>query len=108
MEAKMNSSGLQPLDLRVVVKPDSAETITKGGIIIPETTKEKQSMAAVNGTLVAAGCNAWEDMSRRGGTAPTAGARIMFAKYGGVEFKGADGETYRIMNDDDVVGLLEG
>lgn len=104
----MNSSGLQPLDLRVVVKPDSAETVTKGGIIIPETTKEKQSMAAVNGVLVAAGSNAWEDMRGRGGTAPQPGARIMFAKYGGVEFKGSDGETYRIMNDEDVVGLLEG
>jgi len=103
----MNNSGVQPLDLRVVVKPDSAETITKGGIIIPETTKEKQSMAAVNGTLIAAGCNAWEDVMRRGGTSPVPGQRIMFAKYGGVEFKGTDGDTYRIMNDDDVVALLE-
>lgn len=102
-----NKSGVQPLDLRVVVKPDPADKVSPGGIIIPESVKEQKGMAATQGTLIAAGMNAWEDMRQRGGTAPKPGDRIMFAKYGGNPFKGADGDEYRIMNDEDIVGLLE-
>jgi chaperonin GroES len=103
-----NSSGVIPLDMRVVVKPDDAETVTKGGIIIPDTVAERKGMAGVNGVLIAAGDNAWEEAKNRapGFVAPKVGERIMFAKYGGVEFKRGD-EMFRIMNDEDIIGRLE-
>lgn len=105
--APENPSGMDPLDLRVVVYPDPVETKTAGGIIIIDSEVEKRGMAAVNGTLIAVGSNAFEDMTKRGAVAPEPGARIMFAKYGGILFKGADGREYRVMNDLDIVGILK-
>lgn len=104
-----NSSGVTPLDLRVVVRPDPVETKTKGGIIIPDEAKEREKYATVKGTLIAAGENAWEEAAARSPhfTRPQPGDRIMIAKYGGILFKGADGEDYRIMNDEDVIARLE-
>jgi chaperonin GroES len=105
---RMNNSGFQPLDLRVLVLPDSAEKVTKGGIILPEPEAERKQMAMTFGTLVAVGENAWEEAVARGPhfTRPAVGERVVFAKYGGIEIKGKDGQTYRLMNDEDVVGRV--
>lgn len=106
----MNSSGFEPLDLRVLVLPDVAEKVTAGGIILPETKVEQQEMAMTFGTLVAAGENAWEEAVARGPhfNRPKIGERVVFAKYGGVEIKGSDGKQYRLMNDEDVIGRVTG
>jgi chaperonin GroES len=104
----LNTSGVDPLDQRVVVLPDSAEQITAGGIIIPQQAVEKEQWAQTKGTLIAAGVNAWAEAKAAAGfVAPEPGARVMVAKYGGVSFKGADGKDYRIMNDEDVTGVLK-
>ena len=104
-----NPSGVQPMDLRVVIRPDPVETRTKGGIILPDTEVDKEKWAATKGTLVAVGENAFHEAARNPGFGrPKAGDRVMYAKYGGVNFKGADGEEYRIMNDEDVIGRLIG
>lgn len=102
-----NNSGVRPLDNRVLVKPDTVETKTKGGIILIDTDKEQ--MAQVRATLVAAGVNAWAEASATSPafTAPQAGARVLIAKYGGIVIKGDDGEDYRIMNDTDITAELE-
>lgn len=102
----LNTSGLEPLDLRVLVLPDSPETVTAGGIILPEPEVEKKAMAMTFGTLVAIGENAWEEASSRSPNfrRPSIGDRIVFAKYGGIEIKGRDGVKYRLMNDEDVIG----
>lgn len=104
--AQENTSGMQPLDLRVLVLPDSPEKITAGGIILPEPEVDKKAMAMTFGTLVAIGENAWEEATSRSASfvRPVAGDRIIFAKYGGVEIKGRDGVKYRLMNDDDIIG----
>lgn len=101
-----NTSGFDPLDLRVLVLPDPAEKVTKGGIIIPEAAAEQKRMAMMFGTLVAVGENAWEEAAARSPnfTRPEPGDRIVFAKYGGVTITGKDGKEYRLMNDEDVVG----
>jgi chaperonin GroES len=106
----MNSSGVSPLDMRVVVKADETETVTPGGIIILDTAKEKKDMQAVNGVLIARGLNAWQEAKARSPDmrVPYDGDRVMFTKYGGVLFKGVDGKEYRIMNDEDIIGMLEG
>lgn len=102
----LNTSGVIPLDLRVVVMPDPAETKTAGGIIIPETVAEREKAAAVKGTLVAMGDNAFTEGGSGVRALVSPGKRVMIGKYAGVVFKGTDGNEYRIMNDTDVVGLL--
>jgi len=103
-----NQSCVLPLDLRGVVRPDPAETITKGGIIIPDSTAEMEKAAKIKATLVAVGVNAWEEAAARSAKfrKPEPGDRVMIAKYGGILFKSADGTEYRIMNDEDIIGLL--
>lgn len=105
----LNTSGMEPLDLRVLVLPDTAETVTRGGIIIPEAAAEQKRMAMTFGTLVAVGENAWEEAVARGPhfSRPKVGDRIVFAKYGGTVLTGKDGKEYRLMNDEDVIGRVK-
>lgn len=104
----MNPSGILPLDLRVLVRIDPPESVTAGGIIIPDSTKEMQKSAAVKGTLIASGGNAFREAEASGRCkAPEVGERVMVSKYGGVVVKGRDGEEYRLLNDEDVIAQLE-
>jgi chaperonin GroES len=107
-ESALNTSGFEPLDLRVLILPDPAEKVTAGGIIIPEVHAERKQMAMTFGTLVAVGENAWEEAVSRSPAfrRPMPGDRIVFAKYGGIEIKGRDGREYRLMNDEDVIGRV--
>jgi chaperonin GroES len=101
-----NPSGIVPLDLRILVKPDPVEEVTKGGIILADTTKDRQKYAATAGTLISVGDNAfqgWDATSRK----PCSGDRICYAQYSGAEQKGKDGERYVIMNDADLLAVIE-
>lgn len=101
-----NTSGIHPVDLRVLVKPDPVEEVTKGGIIIADVTKDKQKFAGTKATLVAIGCNAfleWGDAARK----PTPGDRVHFAQYSGSWITGEDGEAYVLMNDKDLTSIVE-
>jgi len=104
-----NSSGINPLDLRVLVKPDDVETRTAGGIILPESAADQKKHAMQKGTLVAVGENAWEEAASRSPAfrKPVTGDRVLIAKYGGVRVTGLDGGEYILMNDEDVIGRLE-
>ena len=103
----MNTSGIDPIDVRVLVRPDSAERKTAGGIILPDSNVEQKEHAQVKGTLIAAGANAWaEAKANPEFTPPQPGDRVLIAKYGGIVVEGLDGEKYRIMNDSDVTGRL--
>lgn len=101
---EVNNSGLEPYDLRVVIRPDPPETRTKGGIILPDMEVDNQKYAATKGTLIAAGANAFGDWG--GEKRPSPGDRIMYGKYAGTTFKGVDGEDYLVCNDEDVIGRL--
>jgi len=101
----MNPSGITPLDVKVLVLPDEAETKTAGGIIIPDTTKDKQKFAVVKATLIAVGPNAFKEWGER--NAPEVGSRILMAQYAGARVKGADERDYILMNDEDVIAGLE-
>jgi chaperonin GroES len=106
----MNTSGIQPLDLRVLVLPDPVEERSAGGILLPEQHKEREKFATVKGTLIAVGENAWEEAAARSASfiPPVAGDRVVIAKYGGIMLTGDDGKDYRLLNDEDVIGLLIG
>jgi chaperonin GroES len=106
----INLSGIQPLDLRVLVLPDPVEEKTQGGIILPDQHKEREKYATMKATLIATGENAWEEAAARSlaFVKPVPGDRVLISKYGGVPIKGDDGKDYRIMNDQDVTAILIG
>lgn len=98
-----NQSGIQPVEYRVLIKPDPVETTSAGGIVLTTVTqKEREQQAQVKGTLVAVGGNAFEDWN----DAPKPGDRVIIAKYAGLVTPGADGEDYRLCNDKDVAAVL--
>lgn len=100
-----NTSGLVPVDLRILVKPDAEEEVTKGGIIRPDIVKDKAKYAATKATFVAAGANAfreWGESARK----PSPGDRVIFAQYTGAREKGADGADYVLMNDADLLAVV--
>ena len=99
----MAKSKFRPLHDRVVVKRIDAEEKTKGGIIIPDTAKEKPQQ----GKVVAAGAGKAKDNGKRIALDVKAGDTILFGKYSGQEIK-LDGEEYLIMREDEVLGVIEG
>lgn len=101
----MNSSGIEPLDLKVLVRPDTADKVSAGGIIIPDATADRQKFAVVKATLIEAGSNAFKEWGV--GNAPKAGSRILMAQYAGARVKGQDGEDYVLMNDEDCIALIQ-
>lgn len=109
-----NDSGIVPIDKRVLVAPDPVEQVTAGGIIIPESAKEKEEYAQTLATIVAVGETAWgeaiAEASRYGleFVAPAPGDRVIIGKYAGMRLKGPkDGGDYRMINDEDVTARLE-
>jgi chaperonin GroES len=93
---------IRPLQDRLLVKRVEKEEMTKGGIIIPDTAKEKPQEA----TVVAVGNGkALDDGSVRA-LEVKVGDTILFSKYGGTEVK-IDGEEHLILREDDVIGIVE-
>ena len=92
-----------PLHDRVVVKRIEGEEKTKGGLIIPDTAKEKPS----EGEVVAVGPGARDEVGKLIPTDLKAGDRVLFGKWSGTEVK-IDGEELLIMKESDVMGVLEG
>ncbi len=93
---------LRPLQDRILVQRVEEETKTKGGIIIPDTAKEKPA----EGKVVAAGNGKVSDDGKRIALEIKEGDRILFGKYSGTEVK-VEGEEYLIMREDDVLGIIE-
>jgi len=93
----------RPLHDRVVVRRIDAEEKTAGGIIIPDTAKEKP----MEGEVVAVGPGARDQHGKLVPIGLEAGDRILFGKWSGTEVK-IDGEELLIMKESDVMGVLEG
>jgi chaperonin GroES len=92
---------LRPLQDRILVQRVAEETTTKGGIIIPDTAKEKPA----EGKVVAVGNGKLGEDGKRVPLDIKAGDRILFGKYAGTEVK-IEGEEYLIMREDDVLGVI--
>ena len=93
---------LRPLQDRILVQRVEEETKTKGGIIIPDTAKEKPA----EGKVVAVGNGKVSDDGQRIPLEIKEGDRILFGKYSGTEVK-VEGEEYLIMREDDILGIIE-
>jgi chaperonin GroES len=93
---------LRPLQDRILVERVAEETKTKGGIIIPDTAKEKPA----EGKVVAVGNGKLDDTGKRIKPDLKKNDRVLFGKYAGTEVK-VDGSEYLIMREDDVLGVIE-
>ena len=94
---------VRPLQDRVLVRRVAEEEKTKGGIIIPDTAKEKPA----EGEVVAVGNGKADDKGKVRPLAVKKGDRILFGKYSGQEVR-VDGEDYLIMREDEVLAVIEG
>ena len=92
----------KPLHDRVLVRRIEAEEKTAGGIIIPDTAKEKP----MEGEVVAVGLGARDDAGKLVELAVKAGDRILFGKWSGTEVR-IDGEDLLIMKESDILGIIE-
>jgi chaperonin GroES len=97
------SMKFRPLHDRIVVKRITAEEKTAGGIIIPDTAKEKP----MEGEVVAAGPGARNETGALVPLDVKAGDRVLFGKWSGTEVK-LDGEELLIMKESDIMGIIEG
>ncbi|MGB5685761.1 MAG: co-chaperone GroES [Candidatus Electrothrix sp.] len=92
---------IRPLNDRILVKRLEEETQTAGGIIIPDSAKEKPA----EGEIIAVGPGKMNDAGQRSAMDVKAGDRVLFSKYGGTDVK-FDGQDYLIMREDDILGVL--
>ena len=95
------ASKLTPLGDRVVVKPAGKEEMTKSGIVLPDTAKEKPQ----RGTVVAVGAGRRDDDGKRIQMDVAAGDEVLFAKYAGTEFK-LDEEDLLILAEKDILAIV--
>ena len=94
-------ANIRPVGDRVVVKPAAREEVTKSGIVIPDTAKEKPQ----EGTVIAVGNGRLLDNGDRAPIDLREGDRVLFAKYGGTEFK-LDGEEYLVLKENDILAII--
>jgi chaperonin GroES len=100
--AKTKKVSIKPLADRVLVKRIEEEEIKKGGIIIPDTAKEKPQ----KGEVIAVGPGRVDENGKRIPMEVKEGDKILFSKYAGTEVKIED-EEYLIMREDDILGIIQ-
>jgi chaperonin GroES len=93
---------LKPLDDRVVVKPLEAEEKTAGGIVLPDTAKEKPQ----TGKIIAVGEGKVLENGKRGEMSVKKNDEVLFGKYSGSEVE-IDGEEYKILRESEILGIVE-
>ena len=94
---------IQPLGDRVVVKPLEAESKTKGGIVLPDTAKEKPQ----EGEVIAVGKGKLSDNGTVCVPEVKAGDKVLYGKYSGTEITTKDGEELLIMKEEDILAIVK-
>src|SRR3989442_4352699 len=92
---------IRPIGDRVVVKPAAKEEVTRSGIVIPDTAKEKPQ----EGTVIAVGSGRLLDNGDRAAIDVREGDRVLYAKYGGTEFK-LDNEEYLVLKESAILAII--
>ena len=93
---------IRPLDDRIVVKPMDAEERTPGGLVLPDTAKEKPQ----TGEIIAVGPGSRKKDGTRAEMAVSVGDHVIYGKYSGTEIK-VEGEEVKILRESDILGRLE-
>jgi chaperonin GroES len=91
----------KPLGNRVLVEPIEQDEVTAGGIVIPDTAKEKPQQ----GMILAVGPGARDEGGKRIAMDVAKGDKVLFAKYSGTEIK-VDGKKYLILREDDILAIV--
>jgi len=91
-----------PLDDRILVKQSDAEEVTAGGIVLPDSAKEKPQ----RGKVQAVGSGKLLDSGKRGEMSLKKGDEVFYGKYAGTEIK-IDGQEYEILRESDVLAIIE-
>ncbi|MBI5369201.1 MAG: co-chaperone GroES [Planctomycetes bacterium] len=94
---------LRPIEDRVVIKPLDAETKTKGGIVLPDSAKEKPQ----RGEVIAVGPGKLLDNGKRAEPSLKKGDKVLFGRYAGTEIK-IDGTEYTIMKESEILARIDG
>ncbi len=94
---------LRPLGDRLVVEPIEREETTAGGILLPETAKEKPQ----EGKVIAVGPGRWDDSGKRMEMEVKVGDRVLYAKYAGTEIKLEGDKKVLILRENDVLAIVE-
>ena len=102
-KATATATKLRPLGDRVVIEPIPREDMTKSGIVIPDTAKEKPQ----EGKVIAVGPGKTLDDGKREAIDVKTGDKVLYAKYAGTEFK-LDGEDLLIVSQKDILAIVEG
>ena len=102
-ERASTSKTLRPLGDRVIVTPTPREEMTKSGIVLPDTVKEKPQ----EGTILAAGPGRLNDDGKREPMDVKVGDKVLYAKYAGTEFK-IDDVEHLIVSQKDILAVVEG
>ena len=97
----MAALGLRPLGDRVVIRPLAREEVTKSGIVLPDTAKEKPQ----EGTILSAGPGRILDDGKRETMDVKKGDKVLYAKYAGTEFK-VEGEELLIVSQKDILAIV--
>ncbi len=100
--ATASSTKLRPLGDRLVIKPTPREEMTKSGIVLPDTAKEKPQ----EGVVLAVGPGAFDNEGKRMAMDVKEGQKVLYAKYAGTEFK-VEGEELLIVSQKDVLAIVE-
>lgn len=96
---------IEPSGHRVLILPEIVEEKTAGGIILAQTTKDRDQQATMRGTVAAVGVNAWKAFDD-GTPWAAVGDKVVFRKYAGEVIKDGDIE-YRVTNDDDILAVIK-
>lgn len=96
------NGNLTPLGDRVVVKPSQRDEVTKSGIVLPDTAKEKPQ----RGEVIAVGKGRYDEDGDRIPMEVSAGDKVLFAKYAGTEFK-LDEEEFLILSEKDILAIVQ-
>ena len=99
--ATASKTKLRPLGDRVVIEPTPREEMTKSGIVLPDTAKEKPQ----EGTIIAAGPGRILEDGKREAMDVKAGDKVLYAKYAGTEFK-VDGDELLIVSQKDILAIV--
>jgi chaperonin GroES len=99
--ATASATKLRPLGDRVVIQPTEREEMTKSGIVLPDTVKEKPQ----EGKILAAGPGAFDNDGKRVAMDVKKGDKVLYAKYAGTEFK-IDGDDLLIVSQKDILAIV--
>lgn len=103
MSARINESGIVPVEYRCLVEQQNVPEKTKSGLYIPESEREKRQHAEEKCLLVAVGGNAFEDWK---GIKPSPGFLVFVARHTGSNVEGENGIMYKLINDKDITAIV--